>query len=584
MTEEPRPRRLLWWIWQTYLHRYKGLMLLAMVFMAIEGSMFGLLSYMMKPMFDDVFVGSNQSALATVGLIVMAIFMTRAVASVAQKVLLVRVSQMSVADIRQDLLEHVMRLDPAFHQKYGPGYLIQRVEGDVGAISKVWSTLITGAGRDVIALFSLFGVALAIDWRWTLVALVGAPLLIGPSVLLQRYVRRNARRSRDVAAGLSTRMNEIFLGILPVKLNRLERWQAKKYRALTRERIRVETRSAAGQASLPGLIDVMSGIGFVGVLYYGGGEILSGEKSVGDFMAFFTAIGLAFEPLRRLGAISGVWQVAAASIERIQQLLQTRPALADPARPVAAPEGVPDINLRDVHLSYGEAAILNGLTLTAEAGKTTALVGASGAGKSTVFNMLTRLVDPSSGAVEIGGVPVDAMRLRDLRAMISVVAQEALLFDESLRENIVLDREVPDADLHRALEAAHVADFVPRLDRGLDTPVGPRGSGLSGGQRQRVAIARAILRDAPILLLDEATSALDAQSEQVVQAALERLSKGRTTLVIAHRLSTVRNADKIVVMDAGKVVDEGTHDSLIARPGPYADLYRLQFEGAEGMR
>ncbi|WP_023848341.1 ABC transporter transmembrane domain-containing protein [Rhodobacteraceae bacterium PD-2] len=584
LTEEPRPRRLLWWIWQTYLHRYKGLMLLAMVFMAIEGSMFGLLSYMMKPMFDDVFVGSNQSALATVGLIVMAIFMTRAVASVAQKVLLVRVSQMSVADIRQDLLEHVMRLDPAFHQKYGPGYLIQRVEGDVGAISKVWSTLITGAGRDVIALFSLFGVALAIDWRWTLVALVGAPLLIGPSVLLQRYVRRNARRSRDVAAGLSTRMNEIFLGILPVKLNRLERWQAKKYRALTRERIRVETRSAAGQASLPGLIDVMSGIGFVGVLYYGGGEILSGEKSVGDFMAFFTAIGLAFEPLRRLGAISGVWQVAAASIERIQQLLQTRPALADPARPVAAPEGVPDINLRDVHLSYGEAAILNGLTLTAEAGKTTALVGASGAGKSTVFNMLTRLVDPSSGAVEIGGVPVDAMRLRDLRAMISVVAQEALLFDESLRENIVLDREVPDADLHRALEAAHVADFVPRLDRGLDTPVGPRGSGLSGGQRQRVAIARAILRDAPILLLDEATSALDAQSEQVVQAALERLSKGRTTLVIAHRLSTVRNADKIVVMDAGKVVDEGTHDSLIARPGPYADLYRLQFEGAEGMR
>lgn len=584
LTEEPRPRRLLWWIWRTYLHRYKGLMLLAMIFMAIEGSMFGLLSYMMKPMFDDVFVGGDQSALATVGLIVMAIFMTRAVASVAQKVLLVRVSQMSVADIRQDLLEHVMRLDPAFHQKYGPGYLIQRVEGDVGAISKVWSTLITGAGRDVIALFSLFGVALAIDWRWTLVALVGAPLLIGPSVLLQRYVRRNARRSRDVAAGLSTRMNEIFLGILPVKLNRLERWQAKKYRALTRERIRVETRSAAGQASLPGLIDVMSGIGFVGVLYYGGGEILSGEKSVGDFMAFFTAIGLAFEPLRRLGAISGVWQVAAASIERIQQLLQTRPALADPAQPVAAPEGVPDINLRDVHLSYGEAAILNGLTLTAEAGKTTALVGASGAGKSTVFNMLTRLVDPSSGAVEIGGVPVAAMRLSDLRAMISVVAQEALLFDESLRENIVLDREVSDGDLHRALEAAHVADFLPRLDRGLDTPVGPRGSGLSGGQRQRVAIARAILRDAPILLLDEATSALDAQSEQVVQGALERLSKGRTTLVIAHRLSTVRNADKIVVMDAGKVVDEGTHDSLIARPGPYADLYRLQFEGAEGMR
>jgi ABC-type multidrug transport system fused ATPase/permease subunit len=582
LTETPRPRGLFLWIWRSYLHRYKGLMAIAMIFMAIEGSMFGLLSYMMKPMFDEVFVGGNERMLAVVGLIVMGIFMARAVASVVQKVLLVRVSQMSVADIRQDLLEHVMRLDPAFHQRYGPGYLIQRVEGDVGAISKVWSTLITGAGRDVIALVSLFGVALAIDWRWTLVALIGAPLLIAPSIFLQRFVRRNARRSRDVAAGLSTRMNEIFLGILPVKLNRLERWQAKKYRGLTRERIRVETRSAAGQASLPGLIDVMSGIGFVGVLYYGGGEILAGEKTVGDFMAFFTAIGLAFEPLRRLGAISGVWQVAAASIERIQELLYTRPALDDPAQPMAPPATVPAIRLEDVHLSYGEAKILDGLSFTAEAGKTTALVGASGAGKSTVFNMLTRLVDPSSGLVEIGGVPVSALRLRELRGMISVVAQEALLFDESLRENIVLDREVSDEALQAALEAAHVTDFLPRLEHGIETSVGPRGSGLSGGQRQRVAIARAVLRDAPVLLLDEATSALDAQSEAVVQQALERLSKGRTTLVIAHRLSTVRNADKIVVMEAGRVVDEGTHETLIARPGPYADLHRLQFDKAEG--
>jgi subfamily B ATP-binding cassette protein MsbA len=574
----PQTKGLFAWIWRRYLRRYWRLMAVAMVFMALEGSMFGLLSYMMKPMFDDVFVGGNSDALVSVGLIVMGIFVVRAVASVVQKVLLTRVSQMSMGDIRQDMLEHLMTQDPEFHHEHGPGYLIQRIEGDVNAISKVWSTLVTGAGRDVVALISLFGVALFIDWRWTLVALIGAPLLVGPSVLLQRFVRGNARHVRDIAARLSTRLNEVFHGITPVKLNQLERWMAKKYRTLTRARIRAETRSAAGQASLPGLIDLMSGIGFVGVLYFGGGEILAGEKTVGDFMAFFTAIGLAFEPLRRLGAVSGVWQVAAASIERIIELLSTQPRLRDPDSPVSPPAGVPGISLRDVDLRYGEASVLHGLTLTAEAGKTTALVGASGAGKSTVFNLLTRMADPQSGAVEIGNVAVGSMRLKDLRGMISVVSQEALLFDEPLRDNIVLDRKVCEEALTAAITDAHVADFLPRLEAGLETQVGTRGSRLSGGQRQRVAIARALLRDTPILLLDEATSALDAQSEAVVQNALERLSEGRTTLVIAHRLSTVRNADKIIVMEAGSVVEQGSHDALIARGGVYADLYRLQFD------
>lgn len=577
----PPPKRLFLWLWRRYLKRYAGLMAIAMVFMALEGSMFGLLSYMMKPMFDDVFVGGNADALVWVGVIVMGIFVVRAVASVVQKVLLTRVSQMSMGDIRQDMLQHLMTLDPEFHNEHGPGYLIQRVEGDVNAISKVWSTLVTGAGRDVVALISLFGVALFIDWRWTLVALVGAPLLVFPSVLLQRFVRKNARNVRDIAARLSTRLNEVFHGITPVKLNQLERWMGKKYRALTRQRIRAETRSAAGQASLPGLIDLMSGIGFVGVLYFGGGEILAGEKTVGDFMAFFTAIGLAFEPLRRLGAVSGVWQVAAASIERIIEMLNTQPRLRDPDSPLPPPEGVPGISLRDVSLRFGDTQVLQGLSFDAAPGQTTALVGASGAGKSTVFNLLTRMAEAQDGDVEIGGVPVAAMKLRTLRGMISVVSQEALLFDETLRDNIVLDRNVTDAELDSALHAAHVADFLPRLEAGLDTQVGPRGSRLSGGQRQRVAIARALLRDTPILLLDEATSALDAQSEAVVQAALEQLSQGRTTLVIAHRLSTVRNADKIVVMEAGRVVEQGTHDALIAQGGAYADLYRLQFDSPE---
>ncbi|WP_292284814.1 ABC transporter ATP-binding protein [Marivita sp.] len=571
------PRGLLLWVWRGYLARHWRLLLVAMVFMSLEGGMFGALSYMMKPMFDRVFVGGDGDAIVWVGLLFLAIFVTRALASIIQKVLLTRISQLSVADIRQDLLAHLLVMDTAYHQTHSPGYLMQRVEGDVESIAKVWRTIITGAGRDVIALVSLFAVAISVDWRWTLVALLGAPLLVAPSMILQRYVRKKARRARDVAAKLSVRLNEAFHGITPVKLNSLEGYQSDRYRSLTEERVSVETSSALGQATIPGLIDIMAGLGFMGVLFYGGNEILSGEKTVGDFMAFFTAIGLAFEPLRRLGNVAGVWQVAAAGIERIRQILDTDPTLRSPARPHPAPEQLPEVKLEGVSLRYGDTNVLSKCSFIAEAGRTTALVGPSGAGKSTIFNVLTRLVDPSDGHVTIGGIPVSDMALEALRGLFSVVSQEALLFDDTVLENILLGQtDVAEADLQRALDAAHVTDFLPRLSDGLNTPVGPRGSALSGGQRQRVAIARALLRDRPILLLDEATSALDTESEAKVQAALDALSKGRTTLVIAHRLSTVRSAHKIVVMDRGRVVEQGSHGDLLAQSGTYAALHQMQ--------
>lgn len=576
-TPDHSSRALLRWLWRSYLSRHFWMLLLATFFMALEGSMLGLLSWMMKPMFDLVFLEGDQNALWWVGFVILGIFLVRAGASVIQKVILTRISQQSEADMRGDLLSHLMRLDVSFHQINAPGTLMQRVIGDVSAVSQVWNAIITGAGRDLVAVIVLFGVAMSVDWRWTAVALIGVPLLVLPSLVAQRFVRRHSRTAHQIAARQSGRLDEVFHGIIPVKLNRLEDYQSRHYAKLNAARVEVEVTTSLGKAAIPGLIDAMSGVGFLGVLIYGGGEIISGEKTVGEFMAFFTALGFAFEPLRRLGTITGVWEAAAAGIERVMELLALEPVHKTPANPVSAPTGTPEITLSDVHLSYGDTPVLRGTSFTAAAGKTTALVGPSGAGKSTIFNVLTRLTDPQGGQALIGGVPVTDMALAELRDLFSVVSQDALLFDESLRENILLGRtDVSDAQLKTTLDAAHVSDFLAQLPNGLDTAVGPRGSALSGGQRQRVAIARALLRDTPILLLDEATSALDAQSEAVVQAALERLSEGRTTLVIAHRLSTIRNADQIVVMEAGEVVEQGTHDSLLKAAKTYASLHNLQ--------
>jgi ATP-binding cassette, subfamily B, bacterial MsbA len=571
-------KSLFLWLWRGYLVRHWRWLLVAVILMAIEGGTLGLLSWMMQPMFDEIFVAGRTDALWFVGIGVLFIFVARAVTSVGQRVILTRINQLTAADIRSNLLRHLMRLDSSFHQRNSPGYLIERVQGDVTAINQVWSGIITGLGRDLVSVIVLFGVALAVDWRWTLIALVGIPFLVLPSLMAQRYVRARSGVAREIAGRMSTRLDEVFHGINPIKLNALEDYQSARYDRLVVQRVRAEVRAALGQATIPGMIDIMTGIGFLGVLIYGGAEIIEGKKTIGEFMSFFTAMALAFEPLRRLGNISGLWQAAAASIERMRALFDARPTLTSPATPLASAIGAPEIVLRDVHLHYGDLPVLRGATFTAQAGKTTALVGASGAGKSTVFNILTRLVDPQSGEVTIGGIPAAALDLRALRGLFSVVTQDALLFDETLRDNILLGRtDVTEDRLAEVLRAAHVADFLPKLAQGLDSSAGPRGSNLSGGQRQRVAIARALLRDTPVLLLDEATSALDTRSEAIVQDALERLSRGRTTLVIAHRLSTVRGADSIVVMDQGRVVDQGTHEDLLARGGLYADLYAMQF-------
>lgn len=562
-------------IWGDYLRPHWPRMALAMGFMVIEGSTLAVLSWMLKPLFDRVFVGGDTAAIWWVGGVIFALFVIRAVTLIINRSLMTSVSQAVAARMQTDMLRHILTLDSGFFLQNPPGALIERIQGDSMAVQGLWKSVISGAGRDIISLVTLFGVAIAIDPWWTLAALIGAPLLIAPTLLVQRYIRRKMRQTRVNASRRATRLDEVLHGIDAVRLNRIEDYQTGRFANIVDSIRHAETKIAAISALIPALIDIVTGLGFVGVLALGGAEVTRGERSVGDFMAFFTALSLAFQPLRRLGMLSGMWQVAAASLERIYAIFDTAPEIT--SGPRQTPPASTAIALEDVHLSYEDHPVLRGLSFTAEAGQTTALVGPSGAGKTTVFRLLTRLVDPDRGRITLGDAALTDYDLAVLRDQFSTVTQDAALFDETIQDNIALGRQVTAEAMARATEAAHARDFVDALPMGLNSPAGPRGSALSGGQRQRVAIARAVLRDAPILLLDEATSALDAQSERLVQSALDGLSQGRTTLVIAHRLSTIRNADKIIVIADGQVAQQGTHDQLMAEGGAYAELVRLQF-------
>ncbi len=565
--------------WRDYLRGQLGWLVLAFALMLIEGSALGALSYLLKPLFDTVFQPGGQAALLWVGGGIFALFAVRAACVITSRTLMAAIAQRVSAAMQSRLLAHLLRQDLGFFQTNAPGVLIERVQGDTLAVQGLWGSVITGVGRDALGLIVLLGVALSIDVGWTLAALIGTPLLALPSALVQRYVRRKSDLLRDQAGLRATRLDEIFHGIQSVKLNKLEAYQSARFTRVLDTILQAEVKSARGRNMMPAMIDLVTGLGFFAVLVMAGDKIADGTRTTGEFMSFFTAMALTFQPLRRLGELSGAWTVAKSSLARIYALHDRPPEGLRPATSAALPQGAPEIVFQDVYFSHGDAPVLNGLSFTAPAGQVTAIVGASGAGKSTVFHLLTGLWDASAGQITLNGIDTQSIALTDLRGLFASVSQDAALFDETLRENILLGRAEDALRLSTALSAARVDAFLPAIPQGLDAPVGPRGSALSGGQRQRVAIARALYAPAPVLLLDEATSALDASSEQAVSEALTNAAQavGRTTLVIAHRLATVRHADKIIVLDAGRVIEEGKHGDLIARGGLYARLCALQF-------
>jgi ATP-binding cassette subfamily B protein/subfamily B ATP-binding cassette protein MsbA len=571
-------RELLGRFWRGYLRPHLPLLLVAFFLMALEGSTLGLLSFMIKPLFDQVFAAGGADALIWVGGAILGLFVLRAITSVLGRWLLTRVNQKAAAQMQADLVRHLLTLDGSFFQTNSPGTLIERVQGDTVGAQGAATMVITGFGRDVVALTGLFVVAISIDPFWTLAAMIGTPLLLIPAVGLRRYIFRKSMTSREQAGLRATRLDEIFHGIQAVKLNRMESYQADRFQKILALIVRAEEKSALGRAAMPGLVDVVTGIGFFAVLLLGGREVAEGTRTTGEFMAFFTAMALTFQPIRRLGELAGLWQVAEASLQRVFTLFDTQPSGTRPKVSRALPPpGAPEIRFDEVTFAYPDRPVLRALSFLAEAGRVTAIVGSSGAGKTTIFQLIAAMVEQQSGRILIGGVDVQEMSLSDQRGLLGSVSQDAALFDETLRENLLLGRDgLEEARVARALADAEATAFIDSLPHGLETQAGPRGSALSGGQRQRIAIARALLADAPVLLLDEATSALDTRTEAAVSAALAKAQSGRTTLVIAHRLSTVMRADKIIVLDQGRLIEEGTHDQLMAKAGLYAQLQQAQ--------
>ena len=556
--------------------------LLALILMLIVSAMFAAIALLMRDVFNDVFIAQDPAALRWLAWLVLAIFVVRGAAMYGQGVILARIGNRIVAGLQKRLYDHVLAQGMVFHEENRTGDLAVRITQNCQAARMALQTIATRLGVDLTTVVGMITVMFWNDVTMSVIALIGAPLIFGGVAALVRRVRNLARAEVTLSARILTTVNETVLGARVIKaFNLQERMRQRAGDAVDGVRDRAD-RIAVLQALANPMMELFAGLGAAAVLLYAGWRIINQDMEVGTFISFLFAMIAMGDPARRLAQIVVQLRQFMAGIEFIYETLDTdrRPAERSDAPALRVTAG--EIALRDVVFSYGEAAALNGLKLIAEAGQVTALVGPSGAGKSTVLSLLERFYDPQGGTILIDGQDITAVRLSSLREQMALVTQETFLFDDTIAENIRFGRlDATRDEIEDAAHRANAHDFIKALPQGYDSPVGEGGSQLSGGQRQRIAIARAMLRDAPILLLDEATSALDAESEARVQEALERLMRGRTTVVIAHRLATIRRADKIAVLDSGRLVEEGTHDYLVAQGGHYARLAALQF-GPQG--
>ncbi len=491
------------------------------------------------------------------------------------------VGQRVVMDVRTRLFRHMLDQSAAFFARRSSGQLMSRLTNDVGQIQQAVSEALGDLLRESLALAGYLGLLFYYDATLAIVFLAGAPLVIYPLLRLGRRMRRTSRRSQEELEKLSHASAEAFTGHRIVKAFATEARETERFGEASVRLYRANLKTAAALSGLPAIMEILGGIGMAAALWYGVHEILGGKLTPGQFTSFFAALFLMYGPAKKLSRVNANLQQASAASERIFEILDLHSEVAD--RPGAAPLAglAHEIEFRDVGFRYDDGRtgpILRGVSLRVRRGQMVAVVGRSGAGKSTLVNLLPRFYDVTSGAITIDGVDIRNFTLGSLRSQIGIVTQETVLFDDTIASNIAYGSSAASQEaIETAARAAHAHAFITAMPHGYQTVIGERGQRLSGGQRQRLAIARALLKNAPILILDEATSSLDAESERLVQEALGNLMANRTAIVVAHRLSTIRRADLIVVLERGRIVEAGRHEELLESPdGAYGRLYAMQ--------
>jgi len=541
------------------------------------------LAYLIKPVFDDVLI--QQVRLRQVAVAIVALYLAKGVFSYFSTYLMSLVGQRTVMDLRNRLYRHILGQSIAFFSRKTTGTLMSHVTTDVEKIQQAVSEAVGDLLMQSFALFGYAALLVYYDWKLAALCLVSAPLALYPLLRLGRSLRRTTdtglRRWKDI----SNILQETISGSRVVKAFRMEGFESARFVQATERLFRTHLHLTRVVSLLPPLMELVGGLGLAVAIWYGSARIATGDLTTGEFTSFMAALFMMYGPVKKLSRVNATFQQALSAAARIYQVLDMHMETAEAPDAVTLPPLAKRVELLGVSFAYpdGDEPVLKDVELTIEAGEMVALVGSSGAGKTTLVNLLPRFQDPTAGTILFDDVDIRRGTLSSLRGQIGLVTQEVILFNDTVRNNIAYG--VASTSLEAVCQAARAAfalDFIEALPEGFDTVIGERGQRLSGGQRQRLAVARALLKNPPLLILDEATSSLDAESEALVQRALENLMAHRTTVVIAHRLSTVRRADRIVVLEGGRIQEVGTHQDLLAKEGGlYRRLYRLQFATAD---
>ncbi|MGO4704997.1 ABC transporter transmembrane domain-containing protein [Microvirga sp. 2MCAF38] len=565
---------------------YKGRIVVALVALTVASGATLVVPVAMRRVID-LFSTPDRGLINAYFGMLLAVVGVLAVASALRYYSVITLGERVVADLRAAVFRHLTNLDPAFFDRSKSGELVSRLTADTTQVKAAFGVSISIALRNVFLFVGAAAQMVLTSPKLSALVLFAIPVIVLPLITSGRAVRRRSRAAQDRLADASAYAAEAVGAVRTMQAFGMEGATAARFTEAAEEAFEAARLSTAMRAYLTGAGIFLVSASVVGVLWYGAQDVLAGTMTAGTLAQFLLYAVFVASSLGQISEVYGELAQAAGAAERLGEILAAEPAIAAPAHPKPLPEPpLGTIAFDNVHFAYPtrpEHAALANLNLTVASGERVALVGSSGAGKSTIFQLLLRFYDPREGRVLVDGVSVSEVDPAGLRHLMALVPQEPTIFATSVLDNIRYGRpEATDEEVHHAAALASADGFIRAMSQGYDTVIGERGVTLSGGQRQRIAIARAILKDAPILLLDEATSALDAESERKVQVAFDRLMEGRTTLVIAHRLATIRSADRILVMDQGRIVEEGTHDTLFAKGGLYARLARLQFTDADG--